>query len=304
MSPIKQFLHNGLYGASGLVVVVGLLGVAAAKAGDGRFDVADILKDVGKAIEKGAQDAGKGIEKGAQDAGKTIEKGAQDAGKTIEKGAHDAGKAIEKGAHDTGKTYEKAGQDVVTAGRAIGKFIERQLKGYGDTLSDAEQRVREGKVVDAFWHVYTDPAKHMEYNAAKATQESNIVKTVGQVAATAYGGPGGAAAYAAWTTYRQTGDAELALRVGFITGAASAGFSAAGQLPATTPAQIAQKTIVTGAIGGLAVAAAGGDEAAIREGFLKSGGMVLVQTGYQKMTGDPIDARASQGEPYCMATVG
>jgi hypothetical protein len=43
---------------------------------------------------------------------------------------------------------------------------------------------------------------------------------VGQVAATAYGGPGGAAAYAAWYAYRATGgDAETALRVALITGA-------------------------------------------------------------------------------------
>jgi hypothetical protein len=61
---------------------------------------------------------------------------------------------------------------------------------------------------------------------------------------------------------------------------------------------------VTGAIGGMAVAAAGGDADAVKDGFLLSGGMVLIQTGYQKVTDHQIDGRASQGEAYCMATVG
>lgn len=96
----------------------------------------------------------------------------------------------------------------------------------------------------------------------------------------------------------------MAIRVGLITGATSAGFSAAGKLPIDTTAQIAQKAIVTGAIGGLAVAAAGGDKDAVRDGFLLSGGMVLIQTGYEKATDHKIDGRASKGEAYCMATIG
>jgi hypothetical protein len=261
-------------------------------------------QDTGKTVEKAAQDAGKTVEKAAQDTGKTAEKAAQDTGKTVEKAAQDTGKTLEKAAQDTGKTYEKAGQDLHAAGRAIGRYAERQLRGWGDTLSDAERRVREGKIVDAIWHASIDPLKHTEENAAKAAQESSILRTVGQVAATVYGGPGGAAAFAAWYAYRQTGDVELALKIGIITGATSAGFSAVGQLPSDTAGQIAQKAIATGAIGGMAVAAAGGDEEAIREGFLRAGGMVLVQEAYASYTDHPLDPRASEGEPYCMATVG
>jgi hypothetical protein len=251
------------------------------------------LRDVGKAIEKGAHDTGKTIEKGAQDTGTAIEKGAHDAGKTAEKAASDTGVAVEEGAHDIGD-----------AGVAIGKFVERQAKGGKETLSDAEQRVREGKFVDAVWHLATDPVKHTEENAALAAQESELLSAVGQVAATAYGGPGGAAAYAAWLTYRMTGDAELALRIGMISGATSAAFGAVGEMPTATTGELAKKAIVAGAIGGLAVAAAGGDDAAVRDAFLLSGGMILVQDGYREMTGTDIDARASEDKPYCMATVG
>ena len=263
----------------------------------------EIAKAAGKATDV-ADNARAVADKAAQDTGKALDKATQDSGKAIEKATQDIGKTAEKALHDTGKTAEKAGQDVVVAGRAIGEFVQNQIRGYGDSLSDAEKRVREGKIVGAIWHASTDDFKHTDQNAAKAAQESVILRTVGQVAATAYGGPGGAAAFAAWYTYHQTGDAELALRIGLITGAASAGFSAAGQLPSGTATQLAQKVIVTGAIGGLAVAAAGGDEAAVRDGFLLSGGMVLVQEGYQKATHHDLDARASKGGPYCMATVG
>src|SRR5260370_6652946 len=96
----------------------------------------------------------------------------------------------------------------------------------------------------------------------------------------------------------------MAIRVGLITGATSAGFNAAGKLPIDTTAQIAQKAIVTGAIGGLALAASGGEQDAVRDGFLLSGGMVLIQTGYEKATYHLIDRRASKGDAYFMATVG
>lgn len=272
-------------------------------------------QDTGKTVEKAAQDTGKTLEKAAQDTGKTVEKAAQDTGKTVEKAAQDTGNTIEKAAQDTGKTIEKAGQDtgaeigragknLEEAAQAIGKYIERTAQGTGRTLSSAEKRVREGKVVDAIWHLSTDQLKETEANAAKATQESSLIRTVGQVAASAYGGPGGAAAYASWYTFRETGDADLALRVGIITGATSAAFSAAGKMPSETANELARKAAVTGAIGGLAVAASGGDQAAIREGFLLAGGMVLVQDGYRRVAGSELDARSSQGEAYCMSSVG
>ncbi|MET4373277.1 hypothetical protein ABIA99_005999 [Bradyrhizobium sp. LB12.1] len=292
-------------------ILIPFIGSPASACG-GIFDAACNLSHGGlspsnvvKQTVKAADDVGKTGEKALHDAGTTGEKALHDAGNTGEKALHDVGNTGEKALHDTGKATEQAVHDVGTAGETIGRFVERELKGLGQTVSDADKRIREGKIVDAIWHAGTDPLKHSEENAAKATQESNILRTVGQVAAAAYGGPGGAAAYAAWYTYRATGgDVDMAIRVGLITGAASAGFNAAGKLPTDTTAQIAQKAIVTGAIGGLAVAAAGGDKDAVRDGFLLSGGMVLIQTGYEKATDHQLDGRASKGEAYCMATIG
>lgn len=303
-----------------------LFGAIKKAAGDVAKTVEKAAQDTGKTVEKAAQDTGKTVEKAAQDTGKTVEKAAQDTGKAIEKAGQDTGKTLEKAAHDTGHTLEKAGQDtgktlekaaqdtvaetgrgvknVEEAGTAIFRFAGRQIEGWGDTLADGEKRVREGKVVDALWHLGTDPLRKTEENAAKAAQESSLVNTVGQVAATAYGGPGGAAAYAAWFTYKQTGDADMALRVGIITGATSAALGSAGKMPSNTAAELAKKTIVAGAIGGMAVAASGGSAENVRDGFIRAGGMVLVQDGYKRVTTHELDPKASRGDAYCMASVG
>jgi hypothetical protein len=67
--------------------------------------------------------------------------------------------------------------------------------------------------------------------------------------------------------------------VGVITGVTSAGYASTGAMPAGSVGEVAKKAYVTGAIGGISVAASGGDEAAVRDAFLKSGGMVVVQSG-------------------------
>ncbi len=260
-------------------------------------------QDVGHTAEKAAQDVGHTAEKAGQDVGHTTEKAAQDIGHTAEKAGQDTGHTAEKAAQDTGKTIEKAVQDTGKAGETVYKFGVRQIEGIGDSVRDADKRLREGKIVDAIWHFTTDPLRHTEENAAKAAQESELVRVAGQIAASAYGGPGGAAAYAAWLTYSQTKDVGLALRVGAITGAAAYATGAVGKVPNADAGVIAEKTIMAGAIGGVAVAAAGGDRQAIQEGFLKAGGAVLVQSIYEVETTHKLDARVSQGDAYCMAAV-
>jgi phage-related protein len=88
--------------------------------------------------------------------------------------ACNVGKAIETTTQNVGKAIEKGTQDLGTAGETIGRFVEHELKGIGKTLSDADKRIREGKFVDAIWHMSTDPLKHTEENAFQAAQESNM----------------------------------------------------------------------------------------------------------------------------------
>ena len=253
----------------------------------------------------------KTVHKAVKDTGNTVKKAGQDTGKTLSKAGKDLGGAATKAGSDTANEVIRAPKNLDRARLTLQRFGEREVQGVGQTLSDAEKRVRQGKFADAIWHLTIDPLKHTEGNAARMVQENSILRTIGQVAATAYGGAGGAAAYASWYTYRTTNNPELALRVGMITGATCAAMDQVGKMPngpidpAThheifSPTAVTKKTLVAGSIGGLAVAASGGDEKALRDGFLYSGGTILVQGYYETTTWHKIDAKASNEEAFAM----
>jgi hypothetical protein len=290
--PVKKLMVLHGFGRNKRFYLASVAAFALALNSAPGFACGGLFEGVCKTVVKAVQDGGKTIEKAGQDGGKTIEKAGQDGGKTIEKAVQDGGKTIEKAVQDTGK-----------AGETVYKFGVREIEGIGASVKDADKRLKEGKVVDALWHLTTDQPKHTEENAAKAAQESDLVRVAGQIAASAYGGPGGAAAYAAWLTYNQTKDVGLALRVGLITGAAAYASGAVGNIPNNGGGVIVEKTLMAGAIGGVAVAAAGGDKQAIQEGFLKAGGAVLVQSVYETQIHHKLDARMSKGDAYCMASV-
>ena len=218
----------------------------------------------------------------------------------VEKAGKDFQTTIRKAGTDTAAEVGKAGKTLEEAAVAIEKFTERQVGGYSQALTDAQRRLREGKVIDALFHAALDPQLNTEENLAKATQESKLLDIVAATSASAYGGPGGASAYAAWSTYKKTGDADLAFRVGLITGVSNEGFSAVRSMPTFTVSDSVRKAVVSGTIGGLAIAASGGDETAIRKAFLITGGMVLVQDGYREYTGHELNPEGAKKEPYCM----
>jgi len=162
------------------------------------------------------------------------------------------------------------------------------------------------KVIDGLWEYAISPYKSTEKNAGAAVRESPLLNTVGQVASSVYGGPAGAAAYAAWSTYNLTGDPKLALRAGVIIGGTSYVMQGVAKMPVSTDSEIVRKAAVAGAIGGLAVAAAHGTSKDIKDGSLKSAAMILIQVGYQKFTDTPLDAEkltATRGG-YCMMSSG
>src|ERR1700757_2916104 len=107
------------------------------------------------------------------------------------------------------------------------------------------------------WGLATEPAQSGEENFAKATQESEVINAAAGSAAAVYGGPAGAAAYAAWSTYRRTGNADMALRAGILAGGTSQLGSSVAKMPAGTTGEIIKKAAVAGAAGGISVAAAG-----------------------------------------------
>lgn len=241
-----------------------------------------------KTLEKLEKDTGKALGKAAGDVARETGKTAKNIGQVVGKAGGDAAAATQKAGNDTWKESGRAVENVEELGTAVRKFVVGTVDDKIDAVAVAQKRIREGKFADAFWHYNISPLKDSEERAAQLAQESSLANAVGGVAAAAYGGPGGAAAYSAWYTYRATGDVNLALRAGMISGATSAALSAVDGMPVTketVASDIAKKAIVAGAIGGLAVAAAGGDGDALREGFLRSGGMILIQDAYREYTG-------------------
>ncbi|HBO5516255.1 TPA: hypothetical protein L4559_005184 [Pseudomonas aeruginosa] len=225
-----------------------------------------------------------------------IEQITKDVSKTIAKGFDDTVQTLGKAAADTGAEAGRFGRELETAGNALAKYAVSVPAGLSEAAEEAGQRVREGKVVDALWHAALAPVQVQEKATAEAALESDYLRSVGQVAANAYGGPQGAAAYATWLAYHQSGgDASLALRVGILTGASTAAFGAANQID-----NVAQRAVVVGAIGGLAVAAAGGSQEAVKQAFLQAGAMVIVQDGLRAISSHELDGRAAEGEAYCM----
>jgi hypothetical protein len=212
----------------------------------------------------------------------TAHKAGGDTVKTFVKTGKDATATYVKAWKDTAEQTKKSFQDTVDAGNAATNYTINQVKAYETALNSAEKRLREGKVVDSMWGLAVEPLQASEANFAKATQESTLIATAAASAAAVYGGPGGAAAYAAWSTYRTTGNADQALRAGLLAAATAQAGTSVSAMPSGTMGEVLKKSAMAGAAGGIAVAAAGGDEQAMQDGFLKSAGAVLVQAGNDK----------------------
>ncbi|OYR33003.1 hypothetical protein CES86_5311 [Brucella lupini] len=211
----------------------------------------------------------------------------------------------DKALSDVAQNLVKSANDIVDAAHATERFAKRQIEGYRDVLSNAERRVREGKVVDAIWHVSTDTWQEANKNAAQLAEENEIIASAGQVVATAYGGPAGAAAYAAWLTYNKSkGNIELALKAGVYAYAVSSGNLKVGDIPTDTLGDAAKKAAMTGAVGGLAVAASGGSSKEVLDTFVKSGGAVVVQAGESYAKKNYSSVGAAKMDSFCVTAVG
>jgi hypothetical protein len=270
-------------------------------------------KDVNRAVDKFGKDTLTTIQKAGGDTVRTLETARGDTIATFQKAGDDSVKTITKTAGDATATYVKAWRDTgeqakisfndaADAGKAAARYVENQAKAQKDAVRNAEKRVREGKIVDSMWGLATEPLQSTEKNFAQATQESQIINAAASSAAAFYGGPAGAAAYASWSMYRQTGDADMALRAGILAAVTSQMGSSVAKMPAGTTGEILKKAAMTGAAGGISVAAAGGDEQAIKEGFLKSGGAVLVQGGSAKLKAYSPKLKDAYDTVQCIST--
>ena len=154
----------------------------------------------------------------------------------------------------------EAQKEIDGAIKASSVFVEEQFKSVGSSISDAEQRLREGKILDAAYHLGTDQIKDSASNAAKAVSKSPLLNQVASAAASTYGGPAGAAGYAAWLTYETTGDLEAAMRAGALAGASAYANQYAKDPKFTSLSPELKRDIAKFSVNSAAIAASGGNE--------------------------------------------
>ena len=210
----------------------------------------------------------------------------------------------DKAVRDAVQTHLKAANDVVDAVRASAIYAERTVQGYGNVLSNADARIRRGKVIDALWHINTDQLTNQNDNSAKFMQESEAARLAAQSAAGLYGGPAGSAAFAAWMAYNTSNkNIEAALRAGAYTYVVSANLANVGSMPSGTVSEVAKKAAATAAVKGLAVAAAGGTNEDILRAAAQGGGSVIIQSGQSYVKKEYVDPAKAKADAFCMHAV-
>lgn len=210
------------------------------------------------------------------------------------------------------KEVKREGEDLAVAVKQTGYFVDRQQRGLRDQVMDLESNVRHGefdRVAGFTFYSWKDTSDH----AARSMQESAVLRGVGQVAASAYLGPGGSAAFSTWYTYTASGDIESALRVGAVTLAASAAvasISGAGAGPDSSGDvsgvarsmsidDIAGRALATGTVGAGSAVALGADQGDVEKAFLLGAATSASVDIYEKTTGAPLDARAPDKPAVC-----
>jgi len=272
------------------------------KLGEGAFrSVEKLGGDTLTTMGKAGGDTVRTLQTAGGDTIATVTKAGTDTVKTVTKAGGDATATYVKAWRDTGEQAKRSFKDAVDAEKAASRYVKNQAIAQKDAVENAARRLREGKVVDSMWGLATEPLQSTEANFAKATQESKVLSAAAGTAAAVYGGPAGAAAYASWSTYRSTGDARLAFRAGVLAAVTSQMGSSVAKMPVGTTGEILKKAAIAGAAGGISVAAAGGDEQAIKEGFLKSAGAVLIQGGSDKLKAYSPNAKDTYDTVQCIS---
>ncbi|MGO7266027.1 hypothetical protein [Rhizobium johnstonii] len=206
-----------------------------------------------------------------------------------------------KGVRDAAQTALKAANDTIDAAEASGRYAERMVSGTGDILDKAQVRLREGKVVDAVWHLSVDRARLENNNSAQLMQESETARQLAQSAAATAGGPAGAAAFAAWYTYNVTkGDVQKAILAGVYTYAVGSKLTEVNNLPTGTIDAVAKKAATVAAVRGLAVAASGGSDKEVLDAMAEGGGSVIVQSSEAYITKKYVNPIKAKADAYCM----
>lgn len=266
-------------------------------------DVCDEAERVGQTIGEGASKLVTELGNGASAVSNEVANNAKRLVEQIGRGVDDLKVLVTTG---------ECNGDICEAIDAAVIYTASTLQSQVLSVEQAAQRVSEGKLVDAVWHLGVDPMNAQQEAAAKAAIKSSVIRAVGQAAATAYGGgASGAAGYSAWLAYHETGgNLELALRAGAIAGATSSVMKSTSSLTDGTDIQahlhidqVAQRGIISGAVAGVAVAVSGGDQDEIQRAAVAGIAMSVIRDGYKSLTRQDVTEEAlkhSVGDGPCL----
>ncbi len=149
----------------------------------------------------------------------------------------------------------------------------------GGVPQSGEAEAGAGELIDSVVQALAGNEAATPNGADRVARAFTLGNAMAQLASGVYGGPPGGAAYASWWAYQQPGaTAAQALRVGLLAGVGLWGVRKDTD-GTEVPTVVIQRTSLAAALGGLAIAAAGGDEQALREVFFDAGAAVLWQDG-------------------------
>lgn len=169
------------------------------------------------------------------------------------------------------------GAEVIRAQTVIDSYITDA----GRSTLDAAARAREQQLVQSLWLSGTRDDTRDQLAAERIARGATFANATAQLADSVYGGPPGAAAYAAWWAFRQPDtSAQQALRVGLLAGGGLWDTAVAADGHRGSVDEV-QRTTLAAALGGLVIAAAGGDEQALRALFFDRGAALLLRDGEQ-----------------------
>ena len=276
---------------------------------------ADLFQDICGDVCRAADAVGQTLGNAAEKLVTEIANGHDAVTNEVVNGAKRIAKEVTNGSNDLRVLVEtgRCGGDICTALDAMVVYSRATLQAQVASVQQAAQRLEEGKLVDAVWHLGVDPLNAQQEAAAQAAIRSSIIRAVGQAAATAYGGgAAGAAGYSAWLAYHETGgDLELSLRAGAIAGATSAVMKSTGTLTEGTNIkdhlaidQVARRAIISGAVAGAAVAASGGTQADVEKAAVAGIAMSVLRDGYTRLTAQDFDEESLKsgiGDGPCLA---
>lgn len=176
----------------------------------------------------------------------------------------------QKALNDLQVECDRAKNDISDAVKASVHFAESEFESIGNTLTNTERLLKQGKVLDAVWNGAIQPFKDSKGAAIKAITESELLRQAAGTAAAVYGGPAGAAAYSAWLTYETTGNLGHALKAGVIAGATAAGTKFVNGLPNDVVEEQLKKQLIQTSLNAATIAANGGSLKDIEEVYMSA----------------------------------